>query len=189
MDISIRQLMAVLLLSAFVAGCACGQMGQPPCPSISVSTSPNTLTINGQNFSNIPNCAALSLDGLPAPQAVIGIGQPLCMGGSFKKFTWNYSLSCTPSGSQDAVVVAVDQSTTTAASQKIAFPWAPGCSLLWFNCIVGKQSVSYCPSSVCNDGTCQAGIPTNCAYPSSPTCTDGCGGHGGVNPNLGCVQE
>lgn len=189
MGFSVRWLVAVLVIGAFVSGCTCGQMGQPVCPSIMVSSSPNTLVISGQNFSNIPNCAKLSLDGLPAPEAVIGIGQPQCIGGNFHNFNWQYSLSCQPSSSQNVVVVAVDQSTSTTASQAISLPWGPGCSLFGPGCIVGEQSVSLRPSNECNDGTCQAGIITNCGNPSQPTCTNGCANHGGVNPNLGCVQQ
>ena len=47
-------------------------------------------------------------------------------------------------------------------------------------CAVGAQWDA-CGSSVCNDGTCQAGIVTNCANLSRLVCTNGCGGHGGVN--------
>jgi hypothetical protein len=189
MDLSVRWLATALLTSAFVTGCACGQMGQPACPSIEVSSNPNLLTISGQHFSSIPKCAQLSLNGLPAPEAVIGIGEPSCTGGNFQNFNWQYSLGCLPISSQNAVVVAVDQSTTTTASQAISIPWGPGCSLFGPGCIVGEQSVSLCPANVCNDGSCQAGIITNCANPSQPTCTNGCGNHGGVNASLGCVQQ
>ena len=54
-------------------------------------------------------------------------------------------------------------------------------------CAVGAQWDA-CGSSVCNDGTCQAGIVTNCTSPSHPVCTSGCAGHGGVNTSLGCVR-
>jgi hypothetical protein len=189
MDLSIRWLAAVLLTSALIAGCACGQIGQPACPIIMVSNIPNRLTINGQHFSNIPNCAQLSLDGLPSPEAAVSIGQPLCSSGNFHNFIWQYSLSCQPSSSQNVVVVAVDQSTSTTASQAISLPWGPGCSLFGPACLVGEQSQSWCPSNECNDGSCQAGIITSCANPLQPTCTDGCANHGGVNPNLGCVQQ
>jgi len=201
MGFSIRWLMAVLVISAFAVGCACGQMGQPACPSISVNNSwsgagpdtLNTLTISGTNFSSIPNCAQLSLDGLPAPQAVIGIGQPPCMaGGVFQNFNWQYSVNCPSppslSSSQNVVVVAVDQSTQTSASQTISFPWGPACGLFAPPCIVGAQS-SWCGTSVCNDGTCQEGIVTSCANPPQPGCTNGCAQRGGVNTSLGCSQQ
>jgi hypothetical protein len=61
----------VLLPSALLAGCACGQMGQPACQSIRVTGNPNYLTINGSSFSNITNCTHLSMAGSLPPEAII----------------------------------------------------------------------------------------------------------------------
>jgi hypothetical protein len=188
MDISIKWLTLVPLISAFVAGCSCSQMGQ--CPSITVaqSTTSQTLTITGMNFSNIPNCAALQLVGLPAPEAVISLGQPPCTNGSFTT-PFQYSLSCQlpqmNPPTQTVVVGAVDQSTSTKATQTISFPWEPGC-VLSPNCITGQQSPSLCPSFICTDGSCEAGVIESCASPSVPICTNGCTGHGGAALNVGC---
>jgi hypothetical protein len=184
--------MVALVTTIFITGCACGQIAGPACPAISVSSSPYTLIISGANFRNIPQCAQLSLDGLPPPQAMIAIGQagqPMCTGGAFYNFVWRYSLGCIPTSQQSVVVIAVDQSTARTASQSISFPWGPRCTLYSNNCVVGEQSASLCPTNSCNDGTCQSGIITSCLNPSQPICTNGCGGHGGVNPSIGCLQQ
>lgn len=43
----------------------------------------------------------------------------------------------------------------------------------------------------CNDGQCICAHVTSCANPFKPTCqsTNLCNGHGGVNPDVACVQQ
>jgi hypothetical protein len=55
-------------------------------------------------------------------------------------------------------------------------------------CVVGQASGGLCGFNHCNDGSCESGVPTSCSNPEMPTCTDGCGSHGGVDHSVGCIQ-
>lgn len=135
----------VLILCGLLAGCACGQMGQPACPSLQVTANPTFLTISGSSYSNIANCAHLSISGFPPPQAVVAIGDPQCINGSFQNFNWQYSgVSCVPSTTktQSVVVAGVDNQTTTVASQTVSIPCIP----------CGGEGQAVCPGNVCSKG-------------------------------------
>jgi hypothetical protein len=135
----------VLIFVGLLVGCACGGMGQPGCPSLQVTTNPTFLTISGSSYSNIANCAHLSISGFPPPQAVVAMGDPQCINGSFQNFNWQYSnLVCLPSTTQtqSVVVAGVDNSTSTVASQSVSIP-----------CIAcGGEGLPVCPGNRCQTG-------------------------------------
>jgi hypothetical protein len=163
-----------ILLSAALGGCACGQMGQPACPGITVVSTPSSVTVSGSGFSNVPNCVSVSVSGLPPPNAVVGIGQPACSGGTFQNPTWTLSsVGCTSNSPQTVVVAAVDQKTLTSASKTISVNWGQGCQLC------GGEG-----QPVCSNGSCQSGAPS--LHPtrqgSKSICTATCGHAQGYSP-------
>jgi hypothetical protein len=162
----VRRILA-LIFGGLLAGCACGQMGQPVCPSLQVTSNPNFLTISGSSFSNIPNCAHLSMSGLPPPEAVVAIGDPQCNNGSFQNFNWQYSyVGCSPSTTQSVVVAGIDNQTSTAASQTVSIGWGPNCGLSGFCGQIGQAACpSGCVSGVNSGGTCVA-----CGGEGQPVC-------------------
>jgi len=163
----VRRIIA-LIFGGLLAGCACGQMGQPACPSIQVTSNPNFLTIGGSSFSNIPSCAHLSMSGLPPPEAVVPIGDPQCTNGSFQNFNWQFSyVGCSPSTTQPVTILGVDNQTSTAASQNISIGWGPTCGLSGFCGQIGQAA---CPSGICVSGVNSGGACVACGGEGQPVC-------------------
>jgi hypothetical protein len=178
-----RRIGLVTLSLVWLAGC-CGGVGQPACnnPNIVVTPSPGMLSISGSNFSNVSQCAHLSMSGLPpglpAPTGVISIGDPQCNGGAFQNFNWPYSyFNCTPSTSQSVTVLGVDSQTVKGGSQSISIPWGPTCG------IVGHTQCGDEGEIPCANG-CNAGPPD--LHPDLKdgmlVCTKNCGHTQGYSP-------
>jgi hypothetical protein len=163
-----------VVLGALVAAC-------PPSaltPSITVTSSPHTLTISGTGFANVSPCVILSLQGAPPPSSNVTIGKPQCSGGSFQNFVWQYSRDgdgC--SGAQAAATVfAVDiQGSTAGTSQNVSIDAIPE------NC--GNRCCS--ADQQCVDpfnGVC-------CALGAGPACGHTADGLGGWAPGRCCAPN
>jgi hypothetical protein len=157
-------------------------------PAITVASNPSSLSISGNGFSNTADCAGLSLLGLPAPQATLSIGQVECSSGTFT-LTWPLQyVGCTPSTSQSAVVLAVDQPTLATASQPTSIPWGSGCVLC------GAEGLPVCAGNTCQDDlhpNFQGGqvvCTWNCGHTQGASCTPPTPYCGGLPPSLAQPQ-
>jgi hypothetical protein len=113
----------LLLLGSLAVACPQSKLT----PSITVTSSPTTLTISGTGFANVSSCAHLSLLGTPPLSAHASIGDPPCTGGSFQNYTWVYSHDgdgCPGGG--PAVVIATDpQGSNAGTSQPVSLASKP----------------------------------------------------------------
>lgn len=130
-----------ILLACCLAACA-----QTPTvhPSITVTSSPGKLLVDGQHFTtNIAACAAVSLIGMPQDSPrTMGMGS--CSGGVFH-LEFDYSLvgqNCVPTPQQQvsATVLALDTQTLSGDSKPVTIPWGTLCAL---TSPVGVQQISY----------------------------------------------
>jgi hypothetical protein len=181
-----------LIFGGLLAGCACGQLGQPACPSLEVTSNPGYLTISGSSYSNISKCVHLSMTGLPPPEAAVVIGDPTCVNGGFQNFNWPYSyVGCTPSTTQSVVVIGTGLTSNNllsgqVASQAVSIGWGPNCGLSGFCGQIGQTACpSGCVSGVNSGGTCVA-----CGGEGQPVCAGSTcqSGPPDLNPNLQGTQ-
>jgi hypothetical protein len=124
-----------ILLSTFLLSC-----GPSPTRTITVTVNGNSLTVNGGGFSNVPQCAQLTLYvASPSFNALnesgfFPMGLANCSGGIFENFSWSFSYTTIPGSSQScqlqsdgisALVIALDQASTPeyqSATQQIFIP-------------------------------------------------------------------
>jgi hypothetical protein len=143
---------------------------------------PMHFDVNGSGFSQTASCATVSLLGMPSGPPVVHMKDPTCANGKFK-FDWDYTYvsGCTPNGSQNVFVLAVDNPTFDPAVASVSVAWGPNCA---FAGTCGNIGQYPCPSG-CLEGSTSAGPLCSCGGQGQVACTSG----DKCQPNLTPVQQ
>jgi hypothetical protein len=131
---------------------------------------PAHFDVNGQGFSQISSCATVSLLGMPSGPPIVHMKDASCTNGTFK-FDWDYTYvaGCTPGGSQQVFVLAVDNPTLDPAIASVSIAWGPKCA---FAGTCGKIGQPPCPSG-CLEGSDLTGTLCSCGVQGEVACTSG----------------
>jgi len=174
--------LVVIVGFAALVGCGDGCGCNGPKPSLTLSTTPSQLVISGSGFTNVGQCAQLSLIGLPTP-VIVPLGNPACSGGAFSNYVWPYkTVGCQAAKTprQIAVLAVGDLNAIPPVAAVGMIDWHDSCGLAGYCGEVGQDA---CPSTGCSTGVDEGGKCVPCGGEGQPVC----GGNqcmSGLNPNV-----
>jgi hypothetical protein len=156
-------------------------------PAITASVnSVNQMTINGTGFTKTVSPSLCAHLAMISPQSY-SIGDANCSAGTFTTdWTPNYVPGCQPSGTQSAVVSAIDLATSDPAFASTAIQWGSNCAIVGTCGKIG-QKVCPSPSYACYvDGGVDpaTGTCVVCGNEGQPVCSNSPACAPGLNQNL-----